>query len=300
MGQPLVSVVIASYDMGRFIAQAIESVLAQTYPNLELLVIDDGYRDDTREVVQRYAADGRLHYHWQANAGQTVAKNVGIRAAKGQFIGFCYADDQWLPHKLARQVPVLEANPQVAVVYSKVQYLFDNPRARTDPPAVACPSGKVTEDLFQYNFVPFGTALVRKSALDRTGAFDERYRMGIDWELWLRISLDYDFVFIDEPTYIYRIWEGQMSNNWHGRYEQCFRIMRDFESRHPGAVSSRCRNEAWAHSYVSRARIRSYQSRQHLAAFGDLLRALRFKPVDAVVLRTLARVMANAVGLRAP
>jgi glycosyltransferase involved in cell wall biosynthesis len=300
MGQPLVSVVIATYNMGQYVGAAIESVLAQTYPNVELLVVDDGSTDNTREIVQRYLGDSRVRYLSQKNAGQTVAKNAGIRASTGKYVGFCDADDQWMPDKLAKQVPVLEARPEVAVVYSKVSYIVEPPAPPVEELNIPCPSGKVTEDLYLVNFVPFGTALVRREALDRAGSFDEKYRMGIDWELWLRISLHWEFVFIDEPTYIYRVWAGQMSNNWTGRYEQCFRIMRDFETRNPGAVSRERVREAWAHSYASRARIRSYQSRQHLAACADLFRSLALRPGNFGTWRLIGRLAANAVGLRAP
>ncbi len=300
MGEPLVSVVIATYNMGKYVAAAIESVLAQTYSNVELLVVDDGSSDDTREVVQRFLSDPRVRYLAQKNSGQTVAKNVGIRASTGKYVGFCDADDRWMPHKLARQVPVLEARESVGVVYSKVSYIVEPPAPPVEEPKVPCPSGRVTEDLYLINFIPFGTALVRREALEQAGSFNETYRMGIDWDLWLRMSLRWEFVFIDEPTYIYRIWAGQMSNNWQGRYEQCFRIMRDFENRHPGAVSRDRVREAWAHSYASRARIRSFQSRQHLAACGDVLRSLYLQPRNVNTWRLVGRIAANAVGFRAP
>jgi glycosyltransferase involved in cell wall biosynthesis len=296
MSDPLVSVVIATYDMGPFVGKAIESVLAQTYGHLELVVVDDGSRDDTRAVVGRYLGDPRVRYYWQKNAGQTVAKNTGIRLSSGKYVGFCDADDEWLPNKLGLQVPVLESLKSVGLVYTRVQRMGD---ADETLPRSG-PSGHVTADLFVYNFVPFGTALVRRACLEKVGVFDERYRMGIDWELWLRMSVLYEFAFVEEVTYRYRVWEGQMSTNWRGRYEHCFRIMKDFQTRFPAAVSQRTVTEAWAHSYASRARIRSYQDRQHLAAVTDVMRALAYRPFYKPAWRAFGRVAANIMGFVAP
>src|SRR5262245_16163302 len=185
MSDPMVSVVIATYQMASFVGKAIESVLAQSYRHFELIVVDDGSTDDTRSVVQRYLSDARVRYHWQENAGQTVAKNTGIRLSSGKYVGFCDADDEWLPQKLGLQVPVLEARETVGLAYTRVQRIG----AVDETLPVTGPSGQVTAELFLYNFVPFGTALVRRACLEKVGVFDERYRMGIDWDLWLRISV---------------------------------------------------------------------------------------------------------------
>ena len=296
----LVSVVMAAYKCRPYIGQAIGSVLAQTYTNLELHVIDDGSTDGTAEEVAPFLSDSRVRYHYQANGGQTVAKNAGIRQSRGEFVAFCDADDLWLPHKLALQVPRFAHDERVGVVYTRsgrmdaqgVRLAIDQSDA---PP---CPSGNVTQDLFRTNFVPFGTAVIRRRCLDELGVFDERYRMGIDWELWLRVSVEYHFDFIDAETYMYRVWPGQMSSDWRGRYEHAFRIMRAFVDRHPMAVGPNAVREAWSHSYMQRARLRSAVSGEHSRALGDVARALRFQPTSRLAWKTLPAVVLAAAGVR--
>src|SRR5690606_14244810 len=115
-GGPTVSVVVATYNMGQFISDCLESILAQTYGDFDVHVIDDGSMDDTERCVRKFLADPRVHYHKQANAGQTRAKNVGIRRSAGRFVAFCDADDMWKPRKLEAQMPLFD-DRGVAVVY---------------------------------------------------------------------------------------------------------------------------------------------------------------------------------------
>lgn len=296
----LVSVVMATYECRPYIAQAIGSVLSQTYTNLELHVIDDGSTDATAAEVAPFLSDSRVRYHYQANGGQTVAKNTGIRQSRGEFVAFCDADDIWLPHKLELQVPRFARDERVGVVYTRSGQMDAQgvrlPIDQSDAPG--CPSGVVTRELFRINFVPFGTAIVRRRCLYDVGMFDEQYRMGIDWELWLRISLEYTFEFVDNETYVYRVWPGQMSSNWRGRYEHAFRIMRDFIDRHPSAIGPRTAREAWSHSYMQRARLRSAISGEHSRALGDVARALRLQPSSRLAWKTLPAVVLAAAGLR--
>jgi hypothetical protein len=122
--------------------------------------------------------------------------------------------------------------------------------------------------------------------------------MGIDWELWLRLSTRYEFLFIDEVTQLYRRWPGQMSNNWRGRYEYTFRIMNDFLEAHPDLIEPDIVREAWADCYLNRARLRSEASGEHLQALGDLTRAMVLTPLDKSCWRTLAVVLMTAARLR--
>jgi glycosyltransferase involved in cell wall biosynthesis len=112
----LVSVVIASYNRGYIVAKAIESVLAQTYRNIEVLVADDGSRDDTRTVVEAFGEPVR--WVWQANEGLAGARNLGLRHARGEFIAVLDSDDAWLPWKLEAQIPIMQRLPELALVGS--------------------------------------------------------------------------------------------------------------------------------------------------------------------------------------
>lgn len=295
--EPLISVVIATYNMGQFVEDAIRSVLGQFYANVEVEVVDDGSSDETRDVVQAID-DPRVRYHFQENAGQTVAKNAGIGHSRGEIIGFCDADDMWRPDKIDQQLPLLEQDPQVGVVYGNYCLLIGGEEQAVGNKAKEfLPySGSVTRELFLGNFVPFGTAMVRRSLIEELGAFNEAYRMGIDWELWLRLSTKCCFANTDAVVYVYRIWEGQMSKNWRGRYGSAFRIMDDFIAANPGLLDSALVNRAYAHTFVERGRIRSAQDDEHLQGLGDALSAIRRVPANVQAWKLILRILANAAG----
>src|SRR4051812_3217208 len=110
-----VSVVIATYNHGRYLREAIDSALAQTHPPLEVIVVDDGSTDDTAEILQTYG--GRIRAMRQANAGVAAARNAGLAAASGRYVGFLDSDDVWAPDKLARQLAVFDAQPALGLVH---------------------------------------------------------------------------------------------------------------------------------------------------------------------------------------
>jgi glycosyltransferase involved in cell wall biosynthesis len=297
-GVPAVSVVIATYNMGRYLDQAIASVLDQSMDDLDVHVVDDGSTDNTREVVARFSSDPRVHYYWQENAGQTRAKNHGVHVSRAPLIAFCDADDLWKPDKLERQCPLFDRDEGVGVVYSRSANLMEDGTEIDQVCVVPYRAERITADLFKYNFIPFGTAVVRRRCLEQFGAFDERYRMGIDWELWLRLSLGYEFAFLDAVTYVYRIWPGQMSGNWRGRYEYAFKIMQDFLKSHPDAIPKEVVREAWAHSFVERARARSEFGGEHRDAIRDIVTALKHKPDYVYAWKSLGRVCLTAAGIQ--
>lgn len=275
--RPDVSVVIATYNMGRYLPEALQSVLNQSVGTVEVHVVDDGSTDDTRAVLEPFLVDPRVYYHYQANAGQTKAKNVGVRAARGRYIAFCDADDLWTSDKLAGQLPVLEQHSDVAVAYARIQPI-DAHGNWLPPVRFPEPSGKVTEALFAENFIPFGSTLVRAAALQSVGGFDESRRMGIDWDLWLRLSVDYRFIHVPQVNYLYRVWEGQMSRNWQGRYDSAFKIMGDFERAHPSLISKATHRLAYRDSYLNRAGARARLSNDRAGALVDAFQAVRIDP----------------------
>ena len=280
-----VSVVVANYNMAQFVEQAVCSVLSQTVSPLEVIVVDDGSTDGSRDVIRRLAAiDDRVILIEQGNSGQTRAKNVGLARAVGEFVGFCDADDYWLPDKLERQLPFFDAL-SVAVVFSLARRI-DSHGSTVDIVPQAFHTGRVLDQLIVENFIPFGTALVRREAFLAAGGFNERYRMGIDWEAWLRLAVHHEFSCVDDVTYIYRIWDGQMSKNTGGRFEAALQIMRDFRAQNPSVASPDALAQGFAMTYANRA----YWHRQSGAGaskvLSDLLRALRHRPHDVYTWKT--------------
>ena len=291
----LVSVVIATYNMGRYLPQAVQSALSQDYPSIEVQIVDDGSTDDTPEVVGQWREEPRVRVHRQVNAGQTRAKNQGIALARGAFVAFLDADDVWLPGKLTRQM-ALFGPPEVGVVYSGYECMDADGRALPNEPARMY-RGRITGPLLIDNFVSFSSSIVRRSCLSACGGFDETLEMGIDYELWLRLSARYVFDFVPEVMLRYRIWPGSMSKNYRKRYQSAIRIMEGFLAKHPGVVGAARIRQAWAHTYVGRGNVTLWREQDRRAALQDYARALRFVPWYWPAWRALLR---SAITIQEP
>ncbi|MDQ3280427.1 MAG: glycosyltransferase [Acidobacteriota bacterium] len=210
-GSPLVSVVIPVYNGERFVAQAIDSVLAQTMTNHEVVVVNDGSTDGTAGLLASYG--DRIRVHHQKNGGVASARNAGVRAARSGFIAFLDADDVWLPEKLERQMPLL-GDDDVALVYSGIQVVDAELRpmfvARSPDPADVL---RNTLDV-QPPPVPLTmTGVVRRSAFDAIGGFDERLSTSADADFVCRIAVRYKLARVDEPLALYRQHSAQMHLN---------------------------------------------------------------------------------------
>lgn len=290
--RPLVSVVIATYNMGRYLPGAIESILAQTYPRFEIIVVDDGSTDDTRECLLPYTALSNVRVIHQKNMGQPKAKNAGIALSSGELIAFCDADDLWAPNKLEMQVPCFLNRSELAVVSSEIGQI-DVVGHELGARRVNRYSGRILEHLLIRNCISFGTAIVRKDVLDDVGWFDEDLPMGIDWDLWLRIAVKYEFLHLDAVTYWYRVWPGQMSRNHRGRYVNAFLILDKFFKAHGAEVSSRIRKRAYADSYIGRARIVFEREGLVLGPLRDVLTAIRLTPLSGFAWKSLLKLAMN-------
>jgi glycosyltransferase involved in cell wall biosynthesis len=232
---PLVSVVIPTYNRAATLLRAVDSVLAQTWPAFELLIVDDASTDDTAARIAPYLG-GRVALHRRPrNGGATAARNAGIAAARGTYVAFLDSDDEWLPEKLARQVALFEAGPpDLGLVYAGLWQLVDG-----RPPVLVPPRqrGRVHEALRWRNLI--GTAsgvMVRRSVLLATGGFDERLPACEDWDLWLRIARDHRVDAVPEPLLRYHDGNGDRLSN---RSRAVFLSIRAIYRRHNAAGASR-------------------------------------------------------------
>ena len=185
---PNVSVVIPAYNCAEFLPAAIESVLAQTYSDLEIIVIDDGSTDETLSAVTRYL--DRIHFLRQPNKGLPGARNTGIRAARAPFIALLDADDTWLPEKLELQMPRF-TDPAVGIVYSDFSVRYADGRQQAsylvNRPLAA--EGYVFEPYIQSRFLFPSTMVLRRELVEACGLFDEQMLACEDIELFARILL---------------------------------------------------------------------------------------------------------------
>jgi len=288
---PLVSVVIASYNMGHYLPESVRSVLTQTYQNIEVIIIDDGSTDDTEQQLKPLMTDSRLRYIKQENQGQPKAKNNGIKAVKGEYVAFCDGDDLWAPNKLELQLPLFEGDSDIGVVYSEVSYIDEKGNALDKEQPYQRYSGKVTNELILKNFIPFGTAVVKKECFDELGLFDENLPMGIDWDLWLRFSVHFKIQYLADKTYIYRIWPGQMSSNYRGRYKNAFLIMNKFVNNNPNAIDKKIINKAWADTYTNKALAIASGEGLSIEPIKNLIEALSYDPTFFRAWKGLVKVV---------
>jgi glycosyltransferase involved in cell wall biosynthesis len=195
--QPLVSAIIPTYNSADFVVEAVESVLAQTYPNVEIIVVDDGSADDTvARLNSRFGS--RIQVVQQEHLGPAVARNAGLRTAKGEFAAFLDADDLWMPKKIERSLGPLQGNPKVGVVYTAVRiHEMDSGRKYTLPQYTI--SGNMAKELFaECRGVNTSTLVVRREALDRIGGFDEEFFRAQDWDLMVRLAEQVEYAHVPE------------------------------------------------------------------------------------------------------
>lgn len=292
----LVSVVIPTYNMGHYLPQAVQSVLGQSYTNVQVQIIDDGSTDDTPTVVRQWDGHPRVRVHRQTNGGLSHARNQGIALSRGPFVALLDADDIWLPEKLARQMPLFPGRPEVGVVYSDYERMDGEAHPLPRGPT-RMHRGRISGRLLIENFVPASSAVVRRECFERYGGFDVALRTGEDYEMWLRLSAHYQFDFVAQPLMRYRIWGGQMSKDYRARYATGIRIMQDFLAKNPGAVRRSVTRNAWAHTYTGRGNVTLWHGRDRLSALRDYLRALSIQPGYWPAWRAILR---SFISTRAP
>jgi glycosyltransferase involved in cell wall biosynthesis len=204
--EPLVSVVIPTYNRAKYIAEAVESVLKQTYPYIETIVVDDGSTDDTSRILEDFG--DRIEYIRQERKERSSARNRGIRNAKGEYVAFLDSDDVWCPEKVSEQVRVLKENPEVGAVYTDVEFIDENGKRCTELRQWDGPRRKrFYEDLMTNNVVTGSTSsvMIRRECLGEGGPFDEAMNACEDLDLYRRIARTYEFREIRSPLVKIRI-----------------------------------------------------------------------------------------------
>lgn len=226
-----VSVVIPAYNAGRFLGQAIESVVAQSLAAHEIIVVDDGSSDDTFATARACPGVTCLR---QANRGAAAARNAGIGHACGDFIAFLDADDVWLPDKLERQLAAFDRHPEAGFSFSAFWFV---PAGVTDardapyepepllawlgdrPDSHGTPSGVMYKVLLACNCVNTSSVLVRAPALREVGGFDDSFLFGEDWDLWLRLAERFPGIYMRRPTARVRLHGESLSGRADDRTE---------------------------------------------------------------------------------
>jgi glycosyltransferase involved in cell wall biosynthesis len=212
-----VTAAITTYNRARFLPGALESVFAQTYEgNIDVLVVDDGSTDDSADVLARYG--DRIRVVRQKNGGRSAARNTAVREARGRYLSFLDSDDRWLPDKLARQVPALDADERVAIVHGHVDLIDEDDRPLSDETQrhhelfSAAHRNGATYAGYAFDCRCFSSALTaRVAAIRSVGLYDPSLLLD-DYDVYLRVALDWKIVFQEGPAVaLYRHHPGQMT-----------------------------------------------------------------------------------------
>ena len=205
-----VSVVIPAYNQARFLRSAVESVLAQTQPADDVVVVDDGSTDETRDVLDYYG--NRIAVIHQSNLGVSSARNRGFRATTGSLVAFLDADDAWMPTKLAQQVALFDSDPGLGLVHVGVTFIDGEGNSLGQTSAGL--DGWVFEELVRFRrpvILGGGSGfVVRRALVDRVGGFDEELSTSADWDLFVRIAGQARVGFIPDPLLQYRLHGSNM------------------------------------------------------------------------------------------
>ena len=222
---PKVSVIIPSYNCAQYITDAVDCVLAQTYQDFEIVVVDDGSTDHTKDALQPYM--NRIQYIYQKNKGLPGARNTGIKASNGEWITLLDADDLWDTHKLECEMKVMEDHPDVKFAFSDAR-LFNNegvlmPSVMLQPNQYSSRTIKhsishfqtddgnvlvrnlLDELVFDGNPMMVACVIIKKEVFDHVGLFNEKFNMAEDHEMWLRICLHYDTLYLNKVLASYRV-----------------------------------------------------------------------------------------------
>lgn len=289
---PLVSVVIPAYNAEEYIEETLQSVLTQTYKNIEVIVVDDGSTDRTLQIINKYKSD--LMLITQKNKGVSVARNTAVDKAMGEWIAFIDADDIWFPKKIAEQVSQMGSENWSHTNSLYFGYNQDGNTKRSDlTPQFG---GHVFEKLLTDNFITTSTVLIKKKTFLQYGKFDVSLKALEDWKLWLEISLEENLNYQQLVLCKYRITPGSASRNARDVLPLHIQLINQVFDKNKNIIQhqNQLKSKALQNSY----KICSYiaeDSKDYVFSFTCALNALRGNKYRAASIRRLIRTLLNLV-----
>ncbi|MEM9923379.1 MAG: glycosyltransferase [Cyanobacteria bacterium P01_D01_bin.50] len=235
IAMPLISVIIPVYNGEKTIRETIESVLNQSFTNLELIVVNDGSQDSTLNIISNIK-DPRLKIFSYSNAGVAISRNRGIEESQGELIAFLDADDLWTVDKLGMQLKALQSNPQAAVAYSWVDYINESGDFLHHGNHITI-NGNGYKQMLVENVLENGSnPLVSREVLNYVGGFNQSLVPAEDWDMWLRLAACYDFVTVPCPQILYRTLSSSGSSNVDKMEKVCSQLIEQTFYRAPQSV----------------------------------------------------------------
>jgi glycosyltransferase involved in cell wall biosynthesis len=244
-----VSVVVPAYNSADYTVETVQSVLGQTYGDFELIVVDDGSTDHTREAMQDFG--DRIRYLYKENGGACSARNLGIAESQGEYVACLDCDDLWLPEKLERSVAALDAHPDWALVFTPCLLIDD--KGKTIGLSNYRPDlGNAFLELLKRNYIVAPTVVMRRAHMEEVGPFDESMFIPADWDLWLRLARDRVIGFVETPLSKYRMASSYTLRNVDQFVaESTYTVKKHLDSA-PELTAGE-KGEVWARIYVVHA-----------------------------------------------
>ena len=286
---PTVSVIIPAHNAERFIADSVQSALAQTFTDLEVIVLDDGSADCT---VARAAAFGdRVRVYRQANGGVARARNTGVALARGEWIAFLDSDDVWLPAKIERQ---LASSPAALTFTDRFNFGERGDLAELQSAVTPMQGGDIFEALLLQNFITATSVMIRRDLFERYGGFDTTLNGTEDWDLWLRVAADHPIGFCPEPLVRYRLHAGGISRNFARMNRERLEVIRRALATPRGqALSVWTKRRVWGQTWAANG-FDSCRAGARRDALADYARAAAAWPLDLQVYKEAVKVCLNA------
>ncbi|CAA0087005.1 UDP-Glc:alpha-D-GlcNAc-diphosphoundecaprenol beta-1,3-glucosyltransferase WfgD [Zhongshania aliphaticivorans] len=295
---PLVSVVIPMYNAAKYLPACLESVLTQTYKNLEIICVDDGSPDNCADIVSSYN-DERIKLVKQANRGLAGARNTGIRHANGEFVALLDADDIWFPEKIDAHISHLIANPSIGVSYSGSQFINEegvdmgigqypkNDNIEADEIFCRNPVGNGSAPVLRWEVLKAIKFFRPEQGHTDAMYFDESFRQSEDVECWLRITLSTEWKFegVNKVLTYYRVNGGGLSANWPKQLAAWERSVENNRGINPEFIAKwEALARAYQYRYLARRAIQSRDARS-----AKMLSALALKADSGILLRDFSR-----------
>ncbi len=248
MTKMYVSAIITAYNSEDFVAEAISSVLEQTCPVDEIVVVDDGSTDHTRDIVEQFSQSG-VRYIYQENQGPGAARNSGIQETSGELLAFLDADDVWLKDKIKMQLEFLSEHPEVALVSGFAWWwnMIEDDRFISGEVSKSIES--LRRDIMVHNKIGNPSrVMLRRSVFSKVGVFDKNIRWGQDWDLWIRIITRYNAAILPTPVIVYRWHAKNLSHTsrWERLYSYWDVSRRAIQSNHSGWQRSLVMLRSWS------------------------------------------------------
>jgi glycosyltransferase involved in cell wall biosynthesis len=293
---PIVDVIIPAYNAAKYLPVAIESVMAQSFEDWRILLVDDGSTDNTAEIVAPYIErlGTKLKYIYQPNGGLPTARNTAIRNSSSEFLALLDADDVWLPNRLAESMRCFEGRPQVGLTYGFFTWIgpkgellgtFDEIQRHGE--------GRIAPHIYTRSvYLPCPTITFRRRCVDDVGLFDETLRATEDRDMWFRIALRYEVGMVRSVIAYYRTSPSSMTTD----PDRMLKAQLQFIEKHYGAAGCGWRERRVALSGCYRQRAEALAMRgETKAALGSAVRAVGYSPLDVRNVRTAAALLMRFV-----